>query len=157
MDATLYERDFHAWTLAQAAALRRLADRRENLDAALDLPALIEEVESLGRSQVAAVRSQLRRLFQHLIMIAAAPGARSVPHWRSEARNFRLNAIARFDPSMRQLVEPLLDMEWRDAVRLAEDKLDRKLPHLPDACPFSLTLLLDRAVELELPPEPPHG
>lgn len=148
MDGDLYERDFYTWTRVQADALRRLAERRENLDAALDLANLIEEVEDLGSEQVFRVQSLLHRLLQHLIQIANAPAARSVNHWRSEALGFRRGATQRFLPSMRSRVEARLDREWRNAVRRAEAKLGRSLPHLPAACPFALDDLLDEDAEL---------
>ena len=54
----LYERDYHAWTQAQAAALRRMV--RERIETVLDLAHLAEEVEDLGRSE-RATRCAARR------------------------------------------------------------------------------------------------
>jgi len=148
MDGGLHERDFYTWTRVQADALRRLAERRENLDAALDLANLIEEVEDLGSEQVFRVQSLLRRFLQHVILIANAPSSRTLNHWRGEALNFRQSARNRYLPSMRQRVEARLDREWQGAVRIAEAKLGRELPHLPNACPFALDELLDEDAEL---------
>ncbi len=149
MDGDLYRRDFYTWTRQQAAALRRLAEARANLDADLDLPHLIEEVEDLGSEQVHRVQSHLRRLLQHLIQLANAPGSRSLRHWRGEALTFRHTAARRFLPSMRRVVEPELDGEWRAARRIAEAKLGHPLPHLPDACPFALDTLLEEDAPLD--------
>jgi hypothetical protein len=143
MDGGLYDRDFFTWTRVQADALRRLAETRANLGAGLDLPHLIEEVEDLGNEQVHRVQGNLRRLFQHLICLAAEPTARSARHWRGEALGFRHSAARRFLASMRRVVEPGLHAEWRAARRIAEAKLGRELPHLPAACPFALEALLD--------------
>ena len=95
MDGSLHDRDFHAWTREQAAALRRLAETRPNLDAGLDLPNLIEEVEDLGSEQVHRVESNLRRLMQHLIYLARQPQARTTRHWTAEALTFRHAASLR--------------------------------------------------------------
>lgn len=149
MDGGLYEHDFYTWTQRQADALRRLAERRENLDADLDLAHLIEEVADLGNEQVFRVQSLLLRMLQHLLLVANASQARTVNHWRSEALAFRTQAVRRYLNSMRQLVEPRLDREWRGAVKLAEAKLGRHLPHLAQECPFTLAELLDDDAPLE--------
>jgi hypothetical protein len=147
--AELYEEDFYAWTREQAAALRRLAETRPNLDAGLDLPHLIEEVEDLGSEQVHRVESNLRRLMQHLIYLAQATEPRSARHWTAEALTFRHAASKRFLPSMRRAVEPGLGAEWRAACRIAAAKLGHPLPNLPAACPFTLDELLDEEMSLD--------
>ncbi len=149
MDGDLYRRDFYTWTRQQAAALRRLAEARANLDAELDLPHLIAEVEDLGSEQVHRVQSHLRRFLQHLLYLATAPESRAARHWRAEALTFRHTAARRYLPSMRRLVEPELDGEWRAARRIAEAKLGRPLPHLPEACPFPLDTLLDEEAPID--------
>ncbi len=149
MDGTLHDRDFYTWTREQAAALRRLAETRANLDAALDLPNLIEEVEDLGSEQVHRVESNLRRMLQHLIYLAEQPQARTVRHWTAETLAFRHNAAKRFLASMRQVVEPGLEAEWRAARRIAAGKLGRDLRHLPTPCPFTLDELLDEDLPLD--------
>lgn len=56
----LYDRDFHAWTLAQAAALRRAGAARINAD--VDWDTLAEEIESMGRSELRALTSHVARV-----------------------------------------------------------------------------------------------
>ena len=148
-DGTLHDRDFYTWTREQAAALRRLAEMRANLDAALDLPNLIEEVEDLGSEQVHRVESNLRRMLQHLIYVVTQPEARSIRHWRGEIIAFRHNAARRYLPPMRREVEPKLDRTWRVACRAAAEKLGRDLAHLPSPCPFSLDEQLDEFLPLD--------
>lgn len=150
MDSGLHERDFYTWTQLQAAALRRLADRRENLDADLDLPMLIEEIEDLGSEQPRAVRSYLARMLQHLLLLAIRPNDQAGNHWRVEVETFRQEAARRYAPSMRQVVEPELDAEWMRARRLVEAKLERRVAGLPEACPFTLQELLDEGAPVAL-------
>lgn len=57
----LYDRDFYAWTQAQAALLRN------HQWSQLDLPNLIEEIEALGRQQHQELRSHLSLLLAHLL------------------------------------------------------------------------------------------
>lgn len=149
MDPTLYERDLYTWTQVQAEALRRLAERRENLDGEIDIPNLIEEVEDLGREQVSKLRSHLVRLLEHLIYLANAPHDDAVRHWRGEALVFRDGAVAPYFASMRQTVEAKLDRAWRAARQAACAKLGRPLHHLPEASPFTLVELLDEDAPLD--------
>lgn len=149
MDGGLYERDFFTWTRRQAEALRRLAERREDLDADLDLAHLIEEVEDLGSEQVHAVMGNLGQMLRHLLLLAVAPDDSAAGHWRGEAVAFRGNAAERFLPSMRRVAEPRLDRTWRTARRTVEAKLGRSLAGLPGACPFALDELLDEEAPLD--------
>ena len=48
--SSLYETDLTAWAEEQAEALRRLATEHPEVAAELDLPNLIDEVESMGAS-----------------------------------------------------------------------------------------------------------
>ena len=63
----LYREDFYAWMLNQAGELRRLAETRSNVG--LDFLNLIDEVESLARSEIRATRSQIQRLIKHLLKL----------------------------------------------------------------------------------------
>ena len=63
----LYRSDYYAWTRQQADELRRL--RVARLNTPLDLANLAEEIESLGRSDLRRVKSQLRRIMEHLLKL----------------------------------------------------------------------------------------
>ena len=80
LERSLYQTDHYAWTKQQAAELRRLAAARAN--STLDLANLAEEVESLGRSDLATVRSQLRRIIEHLLKLEHSPAAEPRFGWR---------------------------------------------------------------------------
>jgi hypothetical protein len=58
---SLYEQDFYQWTQEQAALLRAGALSQ------LDMANLIEEVESMGRSQKKELSSRLSVLITHLL------------------------------------------------------------------------------------------
>jgi len=72
---TLYDEDFVAWSKEQAEALR--AEGRAGSNQKLDWENLAEEVESLGKSQLHELKSQVRRVIEHLLKLeyssAAAP------------------------------------------------------------------------------------
>ena len=67
LERSLYQTDYYAWTRQQAAALRAMAVA--SADSTLDLENLAEEVESLGRSDLNTVRSQVQRIIiaKHLL------------------------------------------------------------------------------------------
>lgn len=67
----LYEADFYAWTQEQAALLR---DRQWSH---LDLPNLIEEIESLGKRERQELENRLVILISHLLKWEYQPQKRS--------------------------------------------------------------------------------
>ena len=80
--ATAYHDDIYAWSQEQAALLRRLAAR--GLPDGLDLEHVAEEIEEVGKSELRTVESFVELLLRHLVKVASAPAAASIPHWRGE-------------------------------------------------------------------------
>ena len=62
-----YEIDFFNWTFHQAKLLKKRAFSE------LDIENLIEEIESLGRSDRRALRSQVVRLLMHMLKQSYQP------------------------------------------------------------------------------------
>jgi hypothetical protein len=83
----LYDRDFLRWTEQQATALRHAA-KDSNLP--LDWENLAEEIESLGKSQRAALRSQLRRILRHHFKLEASPAIEPRRGWKESIRDARV-------------------------------------------------------------------
>ena len=108
----------------------------------LDWDNLIEEVESLGRSETRGVRTLLVRAFEHLLKAAAWPDAADAPAWLHEAGVFLRDARADWTPSMdRHLdVQHIYGQPRRNLVGLAY----REGPPspTPEICPFLLRDLL---------------
>lgn len=134
----LYETDFYLWTQQQA---RSLDDRRSR---ALDAVNLIDEVESLGRSQRAAIESRLRVLIVHLLKFLVQP-ERATPSWRRTLRNQR-REIARLlarSPSLRGYPAEVLIETYDDAVRGAAQETNLDRSQFPAKLPFTLEQILD--------------
>ena len=114
----LYERDFFAWTLAQAEALRRAAREAANLP--LDWENLAAEIESAGKRDRREVEMLLQRLVEHLLKYAASPTAEPHKKWRKEIREFRreLERLLRDSPSLRAQISRMLPdaagYAWQD-------------------------------------------
>ncbi|MDQ2804380.1 MAG: DUF29 domain-containing protein [Pseudomonadota bacterium] len=139
----LYEHDALAWAEQQADLLRRLA-AGERLNAAVDWPNVIEEVQDVGLSELRSCRSLLRQALVHLLKLHAWPGSQASAHWRDEVAGFLDDARDRFSPSMRQRLD--LDDLYADAsdrVRVGTDDAGEPRP-LPETCPFALDELLTK-------------
>jgi hypothetical protein len=100
----LYDTDVVVWSERQAELLRGLAARQPSNEQP-DWGNIIEEIESVGRSQVHSVESLLVQALLHDLKARAWPYSWNVPHWRAEARLFRRDARRRFTPSMRQKID----------------------------------------------------
>ena len=78
----LYDRDFHAWTLETAEQLRKQAWNQ------VEWEAVIEEIESLGKSQERELASRLFQLTLHLLKWAAPSSRRQTGRsWATSIRN----------------------------------------------------------------------
>ena len=135
---SLYDDDTVTWADEQAAALRALASRPD-LSNALDWANVIEEIESVGRSDVDRVEGALRQVLIHLLKYASAPSAQPTRSWRTEVLLHHAAAEKGYRESMRQRID--WERLWTRSVRLAESALnefgDTLIDGLPDRIPFS--------------------
>jgi hypothetical protein len=133
----LYDTDILTWSERQAALLRRVAAGERVNDPDLDWPNIIEEIESVGRSDLHAVEAWLTQAFLHELKAAAWPSSRDVPHWQAEARLFRRLARRRYTESMRQKIH--LAALYADALAGLPETIDGQAA-LPVAASCSVTL-----------------
>jgi uncharacterized protein DUF29 len=135
-----YDTDILTWSERQATLLRRVG-AGEAVNAQVDWDNVAEEVESVGRSQLAAVRSLLMQALAHMLKAEAWPLSQEVPHWQAEARGFRIDAADIFTPSMRQRIK--IAEIYAKAIRRLPDTIDGQAPlPLPTECPVTLDELL---------------
>ncbi len=139
----LYDADILEWSERQAALLRRVA-AGERLNDQVDWDNVVEEIESVGRSELSAVETLLFNAFVHDLKAEAWPSARDVLTWRGDARGFRAQARRKYRPSMRQRID--LAGIYADALVALPDRLDGLAPlPVPAVCPVTLD-------ELKAPP-----
>ena len=136
----LYDADVLEWSEHQARLLRRHA-AGEPVNERPDWANIIEEVESVGCSQLSAVKSFLVQALVHDLKAEAWPTVSHVPHWRAEARGFRGDAAEAFTPSMRQRID-MAELYRRAVSRLPESVDDLPPLPVPEACPMTLDELL---------------
>jgi len=136
----LYEADILEWSEHQSDLLRRAAaGERVN---GIDWPNIIEEIESVGRSELSSVRSLLTQALLHVLKAEAWPQSLAAPGWRSEALRFRADAADRFAPSMRQHLD--VGKLYARAMRLLPEAIDAQPPlPLRQDCPMTLDQLLN--------------
>jgi hypothetical protein len=105
-NAAVYAHDFYAWCLTTAELVR------SGQWDAIDPEALVEELESLGKSQKRELENRVEGLVMHLLKWQSQPSRRVDSHsWYDTIRGHR-NEIARLlrdSPSLKPQVSPLLD------------------------------------------------
>jgi len=136
----LYDTDVLEWSQRQAELLRRHASG-EKLNEQPDWANIIEEVESVGQSQIDAIESWLFQAFLHELKIQAWPESRDAPAWRNEARSFRVQARRKYRPSMRQRLD-LPDI-YAAALSALPDNMDGLPPQpVSPTCPIGIDELM---------------
>lgn len=103
----------------------------------VDWENLIEEIESLGRSDRQKVRSFLRQLLAHLLKRCYLPLPQEFHHWEVEIRNFRVELQDIFDdsPSLKRYANEVLPNCWQ--VALEGVRQEYKGFDFPDQYPFA--------------------
>jgi Domain of unknown function DUF29 len=147
---TLYDEDFLSWTDVQVAELRKLASLPE-LSNAMDWENLIEEVETLGRSEISSVRNKIEVALEHILKAYCDPDSLSVMQWRKETDGFLDQARDDYRKSMHQRldVEALWKRAGRSAFRQLEGYVQFIPPGIVSTCPFSLEQLIDERFTFE--------
>ena len=122
-----YDADVYAWSQRQGALLRRLAAGERVNDADLDWPNIAEEIETVGRSERAAVASHVANIIEHLIKLQASPANEPRAGWEATVIRARgdVERLLRESPSIRRLVEAMIAQELPTARRVATKELAR--------------------------------
>lgn len=110
MASDLYEKDFALWSAEQGRAIRQAAAARLNTPAPIDWENVAEEIETLGRSERAALRSRIIVIIQHLIKIQSSPAREPRSGWSETIRTQRteIEALLTDSPSLRGDVAPMI-------------------------------------------------
>ncbi|MBW4545005.1 MAG: DUF29 domain-containing protein [Symplocastrum torsivum CPER-KK1] len=130
----LYETDFYAWIQEQAKLLRHQQWSK------LDLPNLIEEIESLGKQQRAELRNRLKVLIGHLLKWEYQPERRS-RSWLMTIRVQRRDTqeLLEENPSLKPYLEEALQKIYESGRDLAVGETNLPLKSFPENCSYTLT------------------
>jgi hypothetical protein len=134
----LYETDFYAWTQEQATLLRSQQWSH------IDLPNLIEEIESLGKQQRQELRNRLSVLIGHLLKWEHQPQRRS-RSWLATLRIQRRDTLRllKDNPSLKPYLDDALKEAYENARDLAMAGTDLPEQTFPLSCSYNLTEVLD--------------
>lgn len=144
--ADLYDTDFVAWAEQQAAAIKR-GDW-----GALDVPNLVEEIESMGRQQRAELHDRLVVLLTHLLKLDAQPD--EVAHhrsWRLSALEQRKQVVKLLadNPSLKPGVEDATAEAFDVARIVAARESGASLSKLPSTCPWTFDEAMSSPLEAD--------
>jgi len=134
----LYETDFYGWIQQQAASLRagKLAE--------LDVANLIEEIESMGKSEKRELEARLEVLLMHLLKWRYQPERRSTRRELTiEEQRRRLADHLAENPSLKSKIPEVHDNAYRYAIFSAaqETKMHRSV--FPTLCPWTFEQATD--------------
>lgn len=101
----LHETDVVAWSERQSALLRRVA-AGEQVNEHIDWANIIDEVETVGRSERAALQSHIAVVIEHLIKLQASPATEPRNGWKESVLRARsvIEANLEDNPSLRRAV-----------------------------------------------------
>jgi Domain of unknown function DUF29 len=132
-----YKTDFYAWTQEQADLLRAKHWSQ------IDLPNLIEEIESLGKQQCQELRNRLSVLIGHLLKWEYQPQHRS-RSWLATLRVQRRDILPllKDNPSLNAYLDEALQEAYENAKDLAMGETDLPEQTFPSSCRYSLSEIL---------------
>lgn len=142
---TRYEQDFYAWTIDQATSLRQ--QKWESLD----LPNLIEEIESLGRQERRELRNRLGVLVGHLLKWQYQPARRS-KSWRATIRVQRqaVQQILNENPSLQPYLAEAIEAAYELGLAIVVQETPLDYSDLPAQPPYAAKQILDPAFPSDL-------
>lgn len=137
----LYDRDFILWTETIVEQLKRgnFTD--------VDWENLIEEIESMGKSEKRALESLLIKLLEHILKIEYwdSERERNLGHWSAEISNFRyqIAKIVQNSPSLKPYLVEILPECYEVALRYVSRAMRVSIDILPETPIASLEEILD--------------
>lgn len=133
-----YDSDFYGWTQEQAALLKagRLSE--------LDIDNLLEEVETMGRSERRELDSRLTVLLLHLLKWQYQPIRRG-RSWQLSIEGQRINFSETLyeNPSLKPQLDTILKKAYAKSVIKASQETALDKLTFPISCPWTLSQILD--------------
>ncbi|MDZ8110427.1 MAG: DUF29 domain-containing protein [Nostoc sp. DedQUE12a] len=138
---TLYDQDYYLWLRTTINQLRA------GQFSAVDLDNLLEELETIGRSEKRGIKSLLIPLFEHLLKLTYwdRERERNEGHWKGEIRTFRREIKERLkeSPSLKPYILEIFDECYQDARTEASDRSQLAIDIFPLIPIGSLEQILD--------------
>ena len=128
-----YEQDFYQWTQEQAELLK--AGELSQLD----VENLIEEIESMGKSQKRALISRMTVLLMHLLKWDYQSDRRS-GSWKSTIITQRkeIKRLLKDNPGLKSIITEMLTETYLDAAEIASAETELPESTFPETCPYTI-------------------
>jgi hypothetical protein len=135
---TLYDQDFYEWTQENARLLR------ERRFSEIDIDNLVEELETMGRSEKRAFVNRLAVLIAHLLKWQFQPERRS-KSWLYTIKEQRRKVmdILEDSPSLKHEIQQRISRAYEDAILLAVRDTELDEETFPASCPYELDKIMD--------------
>jgi hypothetical protein len=135
---TRYDSDFYGWTQEQADLLR------SGSLSELDTQNLLEEIESMGRSERRELESRLEVLLAHLLKWKYQEGRRS-RSWTLTiiGQRQKVSRCLKQSPSLKHKLNESLEAAYSDAIIAAERETQISRNVFPDTCPWTFEQIMD--------------
>lgn len=133
-----YDNDFYGWTIEQAALLKSGQWQQ------IDIDNLIEEVESMGRSEKRALESRLVVLLAHLLKWQYQ-SIRRGKSWHLTIKGQRANCrdVLADNPSLKNKLNDIFINAYEKAKIEAAKETDLEESTFPTDCPYTLAQIFD--------------
>jgi len=138
MERVLYQKDYYGWLQENVRLIR------ERKFSEIDTENLIEELESMGKSEKRELSSRLTLLLMHLLKWQYQTVKRSTS-WRNTIAVQRIDVreLLEDSPSLRNEVSDRIETAYEKAKLAAEVETGIEKQNFPAACPFSFEQILD--------------
>ena len=136
--SSLYDRDFYAWSIEQAALLR------QGRVAEADLENIAEEIESMGKAEKREFVGCLTVLMLHLLKWRYQPSGRG-NSWKLSIADARdeIADLLEDSPSLKTNLDSAMASAYGDARRKAAIETDVGEEAFPPQCPWSFAEAMD--------------
>lgn len=138
---TLYDNDYYLWL---DTTVRKL--RCADFDT-VDWENLIEEIESMGRSEKRALTSLLTRLFEHLLKLTYWESERenNANKWKGEITAFRLQIkkLLKDSPSLKPYLTEIFEECYLDSRKVISQLTGQNLANFPTQSMARIQQVLD--------------
>jgi len=134
---SLYEQDFYQWTQEQAALLKTGALSQ------LDIVNLIEEIESMGRSEKRELRSRLTVLIMHLLKWEYQPEFQC-RNWENTLFTQRreIELVLMDNPSLKSTLSNVIQESYPLSLKKAAFETGIPESSFPETCPYSIKKIM---------------
>ena len=133
-----YEEDFYGWAIENASLLKQGKYNE------VDMNHIIEEMETLGRSNRRELVSRLGVLIAHLMKWEYQPDLKN-KSWKGTIIRQRIdiNDLLEENPSLKAQMDEIKSKSYKYALAILEEETPLELKDFPGECPYTFSQMID--------------